>query len=283
MLPVSVLPIAGLLLGLGSARLIELQQIKDGVINSPKFWFIPEQLAQIMRASGDAVFANLPIIFAIAVAIGYTENDGVAAVAAIVGFAIFLASMGMAAVHLFGADPESLKSVLGIQTLDTGVFGGLIIGCLAAYMFAKFFRIQLPQYLGFFAGKRSVPILTGLSAIVVGIAMAVIWPPIGNAINGAANAAADGGNIPLTALTYGVIERLLLPFGLHHIWNVPFFFQIGSYTNPVTGEVVRGILPVSLRVIQLPGFWEVPIGLRCLAYPQQRSPCGIQPNRKTVR
>jgi PTS system glucose-specific IIC component len=269
MLPVSVLPIAGLLLGLGSARLIELQQIKDGIISSPKFWFLPEPLAQIMRASGDAVFANLPIIFAIAVAIGYTENDGVAAVAAIVGFAIFLASMGMAAVHLFGvppfvncdtnalssiaqilnlnpenvvnACPESpLKLVLGIPSLDTGVFGGLIIGCLAAYIFAKFFRTQLPQYLGFFAGKRSVPILTGLSAILVGIAMAVIWPPIGNGINTFANNAAAGGNIPLTAFTYGFIERLLLPFGLHHIWNVPFFFQIGSFTDPTTGQVVRG-------------------------------------------
>ncbi|PSF35203.1 PTS glucose transporter subunit IIB [Aphanothece hegewaldii CCALA 016] len=240
MLPVSVLPIAGLLLGLGSARLIELQQIKDGVINSPRFWFIPEQLAQIMRASGDAVFANLPIIFAIAVAIGYTNNDGVSAVAAIVGFAIFLASMGMAAVHLFGADPETLKPVLGIPTLDTGVFGGLIVGCLAAYMFIKFFRLQLPQYLGFFAGKRSVPILTGLACILLGIAMSVIWPPVGNAINTAANAAAEGGNIPLTGFIYGVVERLLLPFGLHHIWNVPFFFQIGSFTNPVTGEVVRG-------------------------------------------
>lgn len=269
MLPVSVLPIAGLLLGLGSARLIELQQIKDGVINSPRFWFIPEQLAQIMRASGDAVFANLPIIFAIAVAIGYTDNDGVSAVAAIVGFAIFLASMGMAAVHLFGVPPfvncdanslnavaqnlnlppdgvinacpeSSLKLVLGIPTLDTGVFGGLIVGCLAAYLFLKFFRIQLPQYLGFFAGKRSVPILTGLACILLGIAMAVIWPPIGNVINSAANAAADGGNVPLTAFIYGFVERLLLPFGLHHIWNVPFFFQIGSFTNPVTGEIVRG-------------------------------------------
>lgn len=240
MLPVSVLPIAGLLLGLGSARLIELQQIKDGVITSPKFWFLPEQLAQIMKASGDAVFANLPIIFAIAVAIGYTENDGVSAVAAIVGFAIFLASMGTAAIYLFGADPETFKPVLGIQTLDTGVFGGLIVGCLAAYLFNKFFRIQLPQYLGFFAGKRFVPIITGVSSIVLGIAMAVIWPPIGEAISSAAEAAAYGGNIPLTGFIYGVVERLLLPFGLHHIWNVPFFFQIGSFTDPATGRVVHG-------------------------------------------
>lgn len=230
MLPVSVLPIAGLLLGLGSAR----------SLSPEKFWFIPEVLGKIMKDSGDAIFANLPLIFAIAVAIGFTANDGVSALAAVVGFAVFLATLGAASTELWGVSAEKLKPVMGISTLDTGVFGGLIMGCLAAYLFNKYFRIRLPQYLGFFAGKRFVPIITGLSAIVLGLAMSVIWPPIGNAISSAANAAATGGNVSLTAAIYGFVERLLLPFGLHHIWNVPFFFQIGSFTNPTTGKVVTG-------------------------------------------
>jgi glucose PTS system EIICB or EIICBA component len=239
MLPVSVLPIAGLLLGLGSARLIELENLKTGVINSPAFWWLPQWLATIMKQSGDAIFANLPLLFAVSVALGYTGNDGVAALAATVGFAVFIAALGAASTTLWGVDPATLKSVMGIQTLDTGVFGGLIMGCIAAYLFNRFFRIQLPQYLGFFAGKRFVPIITSLSAIAVGILMSVIWPPIGNAISTAANASATGANVAITAATYGVVERALLPFGLHHIWNVPFFFEIGSFKD-IAGNVVHG-------------------------------------------
>lgn len=240
MLPVSVLPVAGILLGLGSARLIEIDNIQKGLIQNAKFWFLPEWLAYIMKGSGDAIFGNLPLIFAIAVAIGFTGNDGAAAVAAIVGFVVFLATMGAASVHLFGVDPDTLSKVMGIDSLDTGVFGGLIIGGLAAYLFNKFFRIQLPQYLGFFAGKRSVPILTAVAAIVIGTLMSVIWPPIGAAIRTAATAAAEGSNTATTAAIYGVVERLLLPFGLHHIWNVPFFFQIGSFVDPITQQPVTG-------------------------------------------
>lgn len=240
MLPVSVLPVAGLLLGLGSARLIEIENLEKGVIQSAKFWWLPEGLAGIMKASGDAIFANLPIIFAIAVVIGFTANDGASAVAVIVGFVVFLATMGIAATNFMGIPTDELSKVMGISSLDTGVFGGLLIGGLAAYMFNRFFRVKLPQYLGFFAGKRSVPILTALAAIVVGVIMSFIWPPIGNGINVAATTAAAGQNTSITAAIYGVVERLLLPFGLHHIWNVPFFFQIGSFTDPISGNIVRG-------------------------------------------
>lgn len=230
MLPVSVLPVAGLLLGIGSAKFSKPEA----------FGWLPTWLATIMKNSGDSIFANLPLLFAIAVAIAFTGNDGVSALATIVGFAVFLAALGAASTTLWGVDPDSLKSVMGINTLDTGVFGGLLIGCVTAYLFNKFFRIQLPQYLGFFAGKRFVPIITGLSAIAIGILMSVIWPPIGSAINAGADTAASGSNVPLTAAIYGVVERSLIPFGLHHIWNVPFFFEIGSYTDPVTGKVVSG-------------------------------------------
>ncbi|MBF2029820.1 MAG: PTS transporter subunit EIIC [Oscillatoriales cyanobacterium C42_A2020_001] len=255
MLPVSVLPVAGLLLGLGSARLIELQNLASGKIANATFWWLPEWLATIMKASGDAIFGALPLIFAIAVAIAYTGNDGASALAATVGFMVFIASLGAVGLSRGFVTEEQVKAlieqgketpniwmkpVLGILTLDTGVFGGLIIGCIAAYLFNKFFRIKLPQYLGFFAGKRSVPLITGVVAIAVGILMSVIWPPIGGGINQFANLAASGNNVPLAAGIYAVIERSLIPFGLHHVWNVPFFFQIGSFTDPVTGQLVRG-------------------------------------------
>ncbi|XQQ05132.1 MAG: glucose-specific PTS transporter subunit IIBC [Leptolyngbya sp. IPPAS B-1204] len=261
MLPVSVLPVAGLLLGIGSAKFSKPEA----------FWWMPEWLATIMKQSGDAIFANLPLLFAIAVVIAFTGNDGASALAAIVGFAVFLAALGAAAQTFFGylspqdiiakgLDPTTvtrlspeelvakglpetinvLKPVMGINTLDTGVFGGLLVGCLAAYLFNKYFRIQLPQYLGFFAGKRFVPIVTGLSAILLAIIMSVVWPPIGNAINVAANVTASGANTAITAAVYGVVERLLLPFGLHHIWNVPFFFEIGRFVDPATNQVVTG-------------------------------------------
>lgn len=236
MLPVSVLPVAGILLGLGSARLIEIERIEQGVLQSAKFGWLPAWLAEIMKASGDAIFGALPLIFAIAVAIGYTANDGVSALAATVGFVVFLATLGTVAT----ASGLETKPILGIASLDTGVFGGLIMGCVAAYLFNRFFRIKLPQYLGFFAGKRFVPIITGLTAILVGLLMSVIWPPLGAAINSFAQAAAEGSNVPVTVAIYGFVERLLIPFGLHHIWNVPFFFQIGSFTDPITNQVVNG-------------------------------------------
>jgi PTS system glucose-specific IIC component len=285
MLPVSVLPVAGLLLGLGSARLIEIDNIERGVIESARFWWIPAQLADIMSQSGNAIFANLPLIFAISVAIGYTANDGVSALAATVGFAVFLAAMGAASVGIWGVDPDALSTVMGIRTLDTGVFGGILIGCVAAYLFNRFFRIQLPQYLGFFAGKRFVPIITGLVAIAVAFGMSTIWPPIGAAIDQAASAAAEGDNVPLTSAIYGVIERALLPFGLHHVWNVPFFFEIGSYLDPRTGEVVSGDITRFFAGDPTAGilggaYWFKMFGLPAAAIAMWRA--GYPKNRKMV-
>jgi PTS system glucose-specific IIC component len=218
MLPVAVLPVAGLLLGIGS---------------DSSGW-LPPVVAALMKASGDAVFGNLPLIFAIGVAVGFTENDGVAAISAAVGYVVLLATLGVMA-HVFGVEPAT---IMGIKTMQTGVFGGILAGGLAAAMFQRFYRISLPPYLGFFAGKRFVPIVTALAAIVVGVPLSVIWPPIQHGINGFSHWAAVSD--PCTAATvYGFVERLLIPFGLHHIWNVPFFFEMGSYTD-AAGTVVHG-------------------------------------------
>jgi PTS system glucose-specific IIC component len=219
MLPVSVLPVAGILLGVGSAN----------------FSWIPGPVSQVMAASGNAIFASLPLLFAIGVAIGLTENDGVAAMAGTVGYAVYLATMGICA-KLRGIETTS---VMGIPTIETGVFGGIVVGMLAAAAFNRFYKIKLPSYLGFFAGKRAVPIITAFAVIVVGVVLSFVWPPIGGGIDAFSHWAVHGR--PALAFTiYGVVERSMIPFGLHHVWNVPFFFQAGEYTDPATGQTVRG-------------------------------------------
>lgn len=219
MLPVSVLPAAGLLLGIGSA----------------KFSWLPEIVSTVMAQSGGAIFGNLPLIFAIGVALGITNNDGVAALAAVIGYAVLIATMGVMA-PLLGYEP---RTIMGIPSIETGVFGGILIGMVAAVLFNRYYRMQLPAYLGFFAGKRSVPILTAGAAIVTGILLSLVWPPIGNAIDDFSRWAAAGNPAAAFAL-YGVVERSLIPFGLHHIWNVPFFFEVGQYIEPATGKLIRG-------------------------------------------
>src|SRR6188768_2373467 len=219
MLPVSVLPVAGILLGVGSAN----------------FSWLPDAVSKVMAASGDAVFGNLPLLFAIGVAIGLTENDGVSALASTTGYVVFLAAMGICA-KLNGIE---VSPIMGIPSIETGVFGGIIVGLVAAWTFNRFYKIQLPPYLGFFAGKRSVPIITAFVVIAVGAVLSFIWPPIGNSIDAFSHWAVHGQ--PALAFTiYGLVERALIPFGLHHIWNVPFFFQAGDYTDPATGQVLHG-------------------------------------------
>src|SRR6186713_2334905 len=219
MLPVSVLPVAGILLGVGAAN----------------FSWLPDVLSQVMAAAGSAIFGNLPLLFTIGVAIGLTDNDGVAALAGTVGWVVFLAAMGICA-KLRGIETST---IMGIPSIETGVFGGIIVGLVAAWAFNRFYKIQLPPYLGFFAGKRSVPIITAFAVILVGAILSFIWPPIGGAIQSFSNWAVHGR--PALAFTiYGVVERALIPFGLHHVWNVPFFFQAGTYTDPATGAVVHG-------------------------------------------
>lgn len=219
MLPVSVLPVAGILLGIGAA----------------KFSWMPAIVSQLMETSGGAIFGTMPLIFAIGVALGLTKNDGVSALASTIGYFILIGTMGVCA-KAMGIETHS---VMGVQTIKTGIFGGIWIGIVAAWLFNKYYRINLPSYLGFFAGKRFVPIVTAFAAILSGIAMAFIWPPLGEGIKSMSLWASS--ESPMTAFSvYGVIERALIPLGLHHIWNAPFFFEIGSYIDPNTGKEITG-------------------------------------------
>ncbi|KAB8313317.1 PTS glucose transporter subunit IIBC [Erwinia endophytica] len=222
MLPVSVLPIAGILLGVGSAN----------------FSWLPAVVSHVMAESGGSVFANMPLIFAIGVALGFTNNDGVSALAAVVAYGIMVKTMAVVAPLVLHIPVGEIEAK---HLADTGVLGGIIAGSVAAYMFNRFYRIKLPEYLGFFAGKRFVPIISGFTAIFIGVVLSFIWPPVGSAIQDFSQWAAYQNPVVAFGL-YGLIERSLVPFGLHHIWNVPFQMQIGEFTN-AAGQVFHGDIP----------------------------------------
>ncbi|EGQ3791937.1 PTS transporter subunit EIIC [Staphylococcus pseudintermedius] len=249
MLPVAILPAAGILLALGNA-------MHNEQLVSLAPWLKHEVfviLSTIMESAGQVVFDNLPLLFAVGTALGLAGGDGVAALAALVGYLIMNATIGKV-MHIsidqifsFADGAKSLSQanklpqhalILGIPTLQTGVFGGIIMGALAAWCYNKFYNITLPQFLGFFAGKRFVPIVTSLVAIVTGVVLAFVWPPIQEGLNDLSNFLLNK-NLVLTTFIFGIIERSLIPFGLHHIFYAPFWFEFGSYVNQA-GEVVRG-------------------------------------------
>ncbi len=250
MLPVSVLPAAGILLGIGSSKFSWIPAKINNIIKSGDLFTtvgtvtgLAVVLLTLMRASGDAIFEAMPLLFAIGVALSLAKNDGVAALASVVGYVVMLATMGVMADVLgmnMNAEQGLTDDILGFHTMNTGVFGGIIIGILAGWLFNKYYRIELPPYLGFFAGKRFVPIVTAFAAIAVGVVLSFIWPPVDEVIKLAGDWAANS-NPTLAAPIYGLVERALLPFGLHHIWNVPFFYQMGSFPDPLEpGNLIHG-------------------------------------------
>lgn len=236
MVPVAILPAAGLLLGIGAGLQQEtLTDIAPWLLNDT--WVT---ISTVMKASGDIVFANLALIFAIGVAIGLANDAGVAALAATVGYLVFNVSIS----SLLGLTPDSIAGdtryamVLGIPSLQTGVFGGLAVGILAAWCYNRFFTIKLTPALGFFAGKRFVPIITAALALLLGAAFIFIWPPIQSGINSFAENVVLANPVP-GAFIFGLIERSLIPFGLHHVWYPIFWYEFGEYTS-AAGDLVRG-------------------------------------------
>lgn len=227
MLPISILPAAGLLLAFGAK------------LDMP-----------LMMRAGGVIFDNLALLFAVGAAVGLTKESGIAALAAIVGMVVMNATMGVA----LGITPEMAMSggryamVMGIPTLQTGVFGGLIAGILAATMYQKFFDTKLPDFLGFFAGKRFVPIVTAFAAFLIGLVLPYIWSYIQSGID-ALSHMANGGNMYVSTFIYGFMERALIPVGLHHIFYSPYWFSFGEYTT-AAGTVVNGDHTIWFKMLE---------------------------------
>src|SRR5690625_1444945 len=239
MLPVALLPAAGLLLGFGNAfqseRMLELLPF----LNAD--WI--QLTSRVMEDAGQIIFSNLALLFAIGVAIGLVA-DGAAGLAAIVGYLVLnqvMSSWLDVTPSMVESDP-GFASVLGIPTLQTGVFGGIIVGLIAAFCYNRFHDIEMPSFLGFFAGKRFVPIATAATSFVAGLLLLIIWPPIQNGMNSASLWLMEEGTY-IAVFFFGFVKRLLIPFGLHHIFHAPFWYEFGSYTS-AAGEIIRGDMTI---------------------------------------
>src|SRR5579885_95522 len=211
MLPIAVLPAAALLLRLGQPELLNLP------------W---------MANAGNAIFANLPMIFAIGIAVGLTGGDGAAALAALVGFLVF--AFTFTTIY----DLPHIADPLTVIHGSIDVLSGILMGLTAAGLYRRFYDIRLPDYLGFFGGRRFVPIVTALAALVLGVIFGFIWTPVQNAINALGTSIVSLG--ALGTGIYGFLNRLLIPLGLHHILNSYVWFQLGNFTSK--GTVVHGDL-----------------------------------------
>lgn len=224
MLPIAILPVAGLLLGIGSSLSNETMLSTYGLLDllGPGTAFFA--VVQVMKEAGNILFVNLPILFAIGVAIGMSRKQKeVAALAAVIAFLSMHASIG-ALLQVQGTEymlTGAVTSVCGIQSLQLGVFGGIIVGMGVASLHNRFYRIQLPQVLSFFEGTRFVPIISALVYTGVGILMFYIWPVFQRGIYMLGDEMMRSGYVG--TWVYGCLERLLLPFGLHHIFTMPFW------------------------------------------------------------
>ena len=242
MLPIAILPVAGLFLGIGGSftntTMLETYNLM-GVLGPGTF---ANSILTVMNDAGSIVFSNLPILFAMGVSIGMAKAEkAVAALAGALAFFIMHASIGaMITVH-GGADnmlAGSVATTVGINSLQMGVFGGIIVGLGVAYLHNKFYKIELTQSLSFFSGTKFVPIISAVVYLIVGIIMFYIWPTVQAGINGVGEVVRISGYFG--TWVYGFMERLLIPFGLHHVFYLPFWQTSVGGTMEVGGKMIEG-------------------------------------------
>lgn len=249
MLPIAILPVAGLLLGIGSsftnATTIETYHLTNILGEGT----VLNALLMIMNKVGSAVFDNLPLIFAVGVAIGMAKKEKeVSALSAVIAY--FVMNTAINAMLTItgqildnGEIAESvlegtITSVCGIQSLQMGVFGGIIVGLGVAVLHNKFYRIQLPNALSFFGGTRFVPIISTIVYMFVGILLYFVWPVVQNGIYALGGLVTGSGYVG--TLIFGLIKRALIPFGLHHVFYMPFWQTAVGGTMEVAGQMVQG-------------------------------------------
>lgn len=242
MLVIAIIPIGGLLLGIGvfmqnETFILDFPILGNGAVYA---------FSSFIRAVGNMIIGNLHILFAVAVAEGMSEHDGVAGFAAVAGFmtmnTVIGSILGLTAENISGSTLYTM--VLGMPTLQMGVFGGILIGLMVGFLYKQFKNAKFPQGLAFFQGKRFVPIITVIGAIILGAILSFVWPPIQTGIIALSTSIGDTNN-PITLYIFGLGNRLLIPFGLHNLWYPVFYFQLGTYTS-LAGEVIVGDLNIYL-------------------------------------
>lgn len=242
MLPIAILPVAGLFLGIGgsftNATMIEAYGL-TAILGEGTFL---HQILMVLNRCGDIVFANLPLIFAIGVAIGMAKKEKeVAALAGAIAFFVMHAAISaLLAVTGIGSElpSGSVTTVVGIESLQMGVFGGILVGLGTAALHNRFYKIQLPQVLSFFGGTRFVPIICSAVYMVVGILMFYLWPVIQSGIYAVGDLVRGSGYVG--TFLYGLMERALIPFGLHHVFYLPFWQTAVGGTAEIGGRLVEG-------------------------------------------
>ncbi|SDG61879.1 PTS transporter subunit IIABC [Marvinbryantia formatexigens] len=249
MLPIAILPVAGLLLGVGSSFTNETTIATYRLQRLLGEGTLLHVLLVIMNKVGSAVFDNLPLIFAVGVAIGMAKREKeVAALSSVIAY--FVMNTAINAMLVLNGDiledggiaghvlEGTVASASGILTLQTGVFGGIIVGLGVAALHNRFYRIVLPNALSFFGGTRFVPIISTLIYMLVGILMYFIWPPVQNGIHALGALVTGSGYIG--TLIFGLIKRALIPFGLHHVFYMPFWQTALGGTMEVGGQLIQG-------------------------------------------
>lgn len=242
MLPIALLPIAGLLLGIGSsftnATTLETYHLTSVIREGSILYTILE----IMSKTGSAVFDNLALLFAIGVAIGMAKKEKeVAALSGAISYLVMNTAISALISTKGGVDalpPNSTASVLGITTLQMGVFGGIIVGLGAAALHNRFYKIELPQVLSFFGGTRFVPIVCSVVYLIVGAVMFFVWQPVQAGISRLGALVLESGYAG--TWIYGTIERALIPFGLHHVFYMPFWQTELGGSMLIDGNIISG-------------------------------------------
>ena len=244
MLPIALLPIAGLLLGIGQSLTNQTMLEAYGLVGILGEGTVPYAILTVMSDVGSVIFNNLPLLFALGVALGMAESEkGTATLSAAIAFFVMHQTIN-ALLTLSGRLTDgslqegALANVVGIQSLEIGVFGGIIVGLGVAFLHNRFYKIRLPNVISFFGGTRFVPIISTLVYIVVGVVLYFVWPFLQNAIYALGNLVLSSGYVG--TLIYGFIERLLIPFGLHHVFYLPFWQTGLGGSMMIDGVMVSG-------------------------------------------
>ncbi|WP_031539076.1 PTS transporter subunit EIIC [Borreliella garinii] len=284
MLPIALLPAAGILLGIGGAFTNETMIQAYGLEEILGKGSVANSILYLMKYTGEVIFANLPLMFAAAIPIGLAKVEkGTAALAGVVGFLVMHQTIN-GILYIQGITPESASlkallelgmpetaataksqeytSVLGIFSLQMSVMGGLIAGFVAVFLHNRFYNIQLPTFLAFFGGTRFVPIVTTMTMFIVGIFLTFIWPFIQGAMTSFGSIVEQSGLFGTFA--YGAIKRSLIPFGLHHIFYLPFWQTAVGGAMEINGELISGAQNIFFKQLADPNtiHFEVARGTR---------------------